>query len=127
MRRNSREMAFKIIFESFFNQDPFNEELLLELKEQDVDFCHQILDYYKENKEEIESSVKKYLVGYNIDRVYKIDLALIYMTIVEVKYLDTPPAVAINEAIELAKIYSTEKSPKFLNGVLSAYLKGEEI
>ena len=63
--------------------------------------------------------------GYKLDRVYKIDLALAYEAVTEIKYLNTPPAVAINEVIELAKAYSTEKSPKFLNGLLSAYLKGE--
>ena len=127
MRRDSREMAFKIIFESFFNENPFDEELISQLKEKDLGFCVEIIDCYKKNKEEIAQSLKKYLIGYNIDRVYKIDLALIYMAIVEIKFLKTPAAVAVNEALELSKLYSTEKSPKFLNGVLSSYIKGENI
>lgn len=125
MRRDSREMAFKIIFESLFNNDPFNDELFVELKEKDLAFCIQILDAYNINKNQIQSEIKKCLTGYNIDRVYKIDLALAYEAITEIKYLNTPSAVAINEVIELAKIYSTEKSPKFLNGLLSTYLKGQ--
>lgn len=123
MRRDSRELAFKIIFESLFNNDPFNDELFNELKEKDLPFCMDILKAYNENKTKIEEKIKTSLKDYNIDRVYKVDLALIYLAACEIDYLNTPKAVAINEAIELAKIYSTEKSPKFLNGLLSSYIK----
>ena len=126
MRRHSREMAFKIIFESFFNENPFDKEILQELKEKDLGFCNEILTAYKDNKDEIEMGLKKYLVGYNLERVYKIDLALMYVAVTEIKYLNTPSAVAVNEVVEIAKLYSTEKSPKFINGVLSSYIKGEQ-
>ena len=125
MRRNSREMAFKLIFESLFNDNPFDEDLFKELKEKDLPFCVEILTAYKENKDKIQTDIKKSLKGYKLDRVYKVDLALAYEAVTEIKYLKTPPAVAINEVIEIAKIYSTENSSKFLNGLLSAYLKGE--
>ena len=125
MRRDSREMAFKIIFESLFNNNPFNDELFSDLKEKDLPFCTEILKSYNEHKDDIEKKVKSYLKGYNIDRVYKIDLALVYEAVTEIEYLKTPTAVAINEALEIAKLYSTEKSPKFLNGLRSAYVKGE--
>lgn len=123
MRRDSREMAFKIIFESLFNSSPFNEEFFSELKEKDLQFCTEILKEFQEHKEEIESSVKNCLKGYNLDRVYKVDLALAYEAVCEIKYIKTPAAVAINEVLELAKIYSTENSHKFLNGLLSTYVK----
>jgi len=124
MRRDSREMAFKIIFESLFNTQPFNEDLFSELKEKDLPFCIEILKAYETNKDEIENDIKSCLKKYNLERVYKIDLALAYEAVCEIKYLKTPTAVAINEVIELAKVYSTEKSPKFLNGLLSTYVKG---
>ena len=125
MRRNSREMAFKLIFESLFNENPFDEDLFKELKEKDLPFCVEILSAYKENKVAIQEGIKKTLTGYKLDRVYKVDLALAYEAVTEIKYLSTPPAVAINEVIEIAKAYSTENSPKFLNGLLSSFLKGE--
>jgi len=123
MRRDSREIAFKIIFEGFFNEEPFNEEILSNVKEKDKDFLLDIIDKYNENKDEIEESVKKYLIDYKLDRVYKVDLALLYEAVTEIKYLGTPAPVAINEVLELAKLYSTENSPKFLNGILSSYVK----
>lgn len=125
MRRDSRETAFKIIFESLFNENPFNDEILAQLKEKDKSFCEEIIKEYLINKEKIEKGVNSCLKGYNLDRVYKIDLALIYEAITEIEFLKTPPAVAINEILDIAKKYSTENSPKFINGVLSAYVKGE--
>lgn len=126
MRRDAREMAFKIIFEGFFNEKPYNENLLTELKDKDVEFTKQIVDCYNEHKKTIETNVKNVLKKYKLERVYKIDLALAYEAITEIEYIKTPAPVAINEVLEIAKIYSTEESPKFLNGILSAYLKGDK-
>lgn len=126
MRRDAREMAFKIIFEGFFNENPYNENLLSELKDKDAEFTKQILESYQKNREEIENNVKNTLRKYKLERVYKIDLALVYEAITEIEYIKTPAPVAINEVLEIAKIYSTEDSPKFLNGILAAYLKGDK-
>lgn len=126
MRRDSREIAFKIIFEGLFNDNPFNDEILDELKEKDRLFCEEILSQYFLHKEELADKVKKYLIGYELNRVYKVDLALMYEAITEIEYINTPAPVAINEVVELAKEYSTENSPKFLNGILSSYIKGEK-
>lgn len=126
MRRDAREMAFKIIFEGFFNENPYNESLLAEMKDKDVEFTKAIVEQYEKNKGSIEESVKKTLKKYKLDRVYKIDLALVYEAITEIEYIKTPAPVVINEVLEIAKVYSTEDSPKFLNGILSAYLKGDK-
>ena len=126
MRRDAREMAFKIIFEGFFNENPYNESLLAEMKDKDVECTKAIVEQYKKNKGSIEESVKKTLKKYKLDRVYKIDLALVYEAITEIEYIKTPAPVAINEVLEIAKVYSTEDSPKFLNGLLAAYLKGDK-
>ena len=65
-----------------------------------------------------------FFLGYSLDRVYKVDLALIYLAVSEIKYLDTPHQIVINEVVNLAKQFSTEKSSRFINGVLSAIVKG---
>lgn len=123
MRRNSRVQAFKMIFERFFTEAPEDEELLAELNEKDKDFAQQIFSAYTNNKDQIESKIQKLLLDYSIDRVYKIDLALLCEAITEIEYLKTPAPVVINEVVEIAKIYSTNDSPRFINGVLSSALK----
>lgn len=89
------------------------------LKKKDIDFSNQILDAYFQNKDAIHDIVKNAVVGYEVPRIYKIDLALIYLATAEFLYLKTPKAVVINEILELAKQYLTEKSNSFINGVLA--------
>ncbi len=126
MRRNARDLAFKIIFESLFNEKPFNEEIISELKEKDKPFFLDLFQNYENNKKFIQDNVKKHLIGFNLDRVYKIDLALLYLAVTEIEFIKTPEAIVVNEVLEISKVYSTEKSPKFLNGVLSSYIKDKK-
>lgn len=121
-RTSARELAFKTIYSRFFNHDE-NEEIELADKDSLV-FVTKILNAFAQNYEEINSIISSHLKGYTIERVYKIDLAIIMLAVVELKFVkETPKEVVINEAIELAKKYSTEKSPRFVNGVLADIIK----
>jgi len=121
MRRNSRDLAFKLIYESFFTIDidfSIREDEFENVSKEEFDFAISIFEKYKENKTDILSKIEKNLKNYTIDRIYKLDLALLCLIIIDIDYLQTPIAISVNEGIELAKIYSTEKSPKFLNGII---------
>ncbi len=124
MRRDSRITALCLIFERFFAKEPFDDELIEEQKEKDKDFTNQLIKEYTLHKEEIEALIEKHLVGYEKDRVYKIDLAVLSLALVEINYCSTPAPIAINEAVEIAKAYSTENSARFINGILSSIIKG---
>ena len=126
MRAFARETAFKLIFERLFVKEnyDFNEEFFASLKkEEDKEFAIEVLTNYLQNKETLTEMIKQNLIGYEIDRVYKIDLALMLEALTEIFYIKTPERIAINEVVELAKKYSTEKSSRFINGVLSAILR----
>ena len=126
MRRDAREIAFKIIFERLFIKKELSvdEEFFASLeKEEDQQFAKDIVEKFEQNEETLSAVISSHLIGYEIERVYRVDLALIYECLTEIKYLSTPVQVAVNETIELAKKYSTEKSSKFINGVVSAILK----
>lgn len=125
MRADARELAFQLIFERLFVKDNFtDEEFFVSLKkEDDIKFAKDIIECYEKNNEDIKNTISSQLVGYQLDRVYKVDLAIICEAVVEIKYLNTPYQVAINEAVKIAKKYSTEKSGKFVNGVLSSIIK----
>ena len=75
---------------------------------------------FNEHKELLKEEIEKHLKNFEYDRLFKIDLAIIYLAVTEIKFCETPKAVAINEALELAKKYSTGKSSKFINGLVSA-------
>lgn len=117
-RSDMRELAFKVIYSKFFNHS--DEELLdSDTDSASLDFTTKILRQFADHYTEVNDLISKHLKGYSIDRLYKIDLAILTLAIIEIKYLDTPKQVAINEAVELAKKFSTDSSPKFVNGVLA--------
>jgi len=126
MRRDSRVTALCLIFERYFNENPFDEDFINEQKEKDKAFTEELVSNYSLHKEEIENLIEKSLIGYEKDRVYKIDFAIMSLALVEINYLKTPKQVAINEACEIAKKYSTENSSKFINGILAKIVNGEE-
>ena len=121
-RSDCRELAFKTIYSKFFNSDA--EVDLTDADEKGLEFVTKILNNFAEHYNEINEKISSNLKGYTIDRVYKIDLAILILAIIEIDYVkENPKEVVINEAIELAKKFSTEKSPRFINGVLATILK----
>jgi len=97
------------------------------LEVDDVDslnFISKILKSFADNYNEINEIISQNLKGYTINRLYKVDLALITLAVIELKFIkETPKEIVINEVVELAKKFSTEKSPKFINGVLADIVK----
>ncbi len=74
-------------------------------------------------KNDIDKMANKYLSGWTIDRLGNTDIAILRMGIFELLYTNTPSVVAINEAIELAKMYSDDSVRKMINGVLDKIYK----
>ncbi len=123
MRRDARVLAFSLAFERLFNSSPCDDEMWEQIKDKDRAFAEEIFSAYSLHREDIEKKIEGILVGYSLDRVHKIDLALLSIAIAEIDYIKTPAPVVINEVVEMAKVYSSEDSPKFLNGVLSSAIK----
>ena len=126
-RVKSREYAFRLVFEKFFH-DPLD-DLMFEfddivIDDEDKIFVNQLIKEININYDNIIEIIKDNTTGYEIDRIYKVDLAILMLAICEIKFIsDTPSNVVINEAVELAKKYSTEKSYSFVNGVLAKVIK----
>lgn len=130
MRKTARENAFKLIFERLINDesDELGYAALTEtLDENDKNFLDTLVNGAEREKDFLKSVVSRFLRGFNIDRIYKIDLAILYVACYEILFLDdVPEKVSVNEAVELAKTYSTDKSPSFINGVLAGVIAGKE-
>lgn len=125
MRNDARENAFKLIFEGLFHdvdRDLTLPNLTGLKKEEDKKFFEDITASFNLHKEELKKEIEGHLKNFDYSRVFRVDLALIYLALTEIKYCETPKAVAINEVLELAKKYSTEKSSKFINGLISAII-----
>jgi N utilization substance protein B len=126
-RKKSREYAFRMVFEKFFHDDDelfefSNEDIVLD--ETDKQFVGSLIGGINEHYDDIIKIIKDNVIGYEIERVYKIDLAILVLAIYELKYgSDVVPSIVINEAVELSKKYSTDKSYSFINGVLAKVVK----
>jgi len=99
----------------------FNKESTKELQKENP-----ILKKILENELPIEETITRHASRYPIDKISKIDLAILKLSIYELLFeKKNPPKVIINEAIELAKEYGNDRSYSFINGVLGAILKAE--
>lgn len=138
MRSLARETAFKVVYKSLFlNGDLSLEEFLEEDKitEQedkdyvdDIKFIEEIVALYSQNKDKVNDLINSKLKGYLPERVYRIDRAILAIAITEMLFYKlTPYKVVINEAVEMAKKYSTEKSYSFVNGVLKALVEENNV
>ena len=97
---------------------PFIDSLIKEQMEIKNDFVLDLVSGVIANQKEISSLANKYLVDWEIDRLSKVDKAILSVGIYELKYTETPSIVAINEAIELANKYSDPKVSKMINACL---------
>lgn len=128
-RKKARENAFRCIFQIGFEND-YDVESMIESLEQDLEdeefsiedkaYIVSSLNGVLKNKDKIDEYILSNLKNWTIDRISKVDLALLRLAIYEIKYDDSMPyKVSVNEAVELAKIYGDDKSPSFINGLLA--------
>ena len=131
MRKMARESAFKVIYKSHFQNNFLYDEIFEEdniIADDDVEFAKALINLYSENEQAINQKIDSLLSGYTPDRVYKIDRAILGVAIAEILYYKkTPYKIVINEAVEMAKKYSTEKSYSFVNGLLKKVIEGENV
>ena len=97
------------------------DDIMKEVCEIENEFVKEMVYGVLTYQNDIDEIANKYLKNWTIDRLGNTDQAILRMGIYELKYTDTPPVVAINEAIELAKDYSDDDVRKMINGALDAY------
>ena len=126
-RYKEREFALQILYACEFNSDPWREQMdrLEENSQiQITNYINELIATYQDNKNDFDQEIIKKLKNWEFSRVAVIDRVILRMAIAEILFFqDIPPEVSINEAIELAKKYSTAQSGKFINGLLDAIFK----
>jgi transcription antitermination protein NusB len=105
----------------------FSDEANVELNETKLDeiidrnYANKLAESIKKNKDAIDELINKYAKNWTINRMAKVDLAILRLAVCEILYMENiPTKVSINEAIELSKLYCDDKSPKFINGILGS-------
>ncbi len=125
-----REVIMKVLYQVFIlEESSISFDIASLIKEQlevDNDFVTDSINGILENRKDIFDLANKYLKSWPMDRLNKVDQAIVALGIYELKYTETPPIVAINEAVELSKKYSDEKVTKMINAVLDEIYHASE-
>ncbi len=130
-RRKSREMALQTLFQLDYNAADKNEALQAVLSENNnlagntKEYAEYLVTGTKEHLTEIDAVIMDISNEWKLDRMAGIDRNIARIAIYEMNFgtEELPPNVVINEAIELAKLFGTEESSRFVNGILGALVK----
>lgn len=128
-RSKLREIIVKSLYQIYIYKEKeidYNlKEIIKEQIETENDFVESSIQGVLDNQKQINEIANKYMKDWNIDRIGKVDKAILSLAIYELIYTDTPDVVAINEAIELSKKYSDDKVVKLINGTLDTIMHNE--
>ena len=125
-RRQSRELALQVLFQQEFSAN-LSEKEALEAFRSNFEFSQEIWSYaeillegIQSHQKEIDSLLQQAVSHWSLNRLALVDKNLMRIAVFELKFYGTevPPKVAINEALEMAKKYSSQDSASFINGVL---------
>jgi transcription antitermination protein NusB len=130
-RKKSREIAMELLFGMTLSKntleetiETFIEDYEMKLSTIDLEYIKDILEKVNSNLESLDGKIEESLNKWKIDRVSKVNLTILRLALAEIMYRDdVPNAVAINEAIEITRKYSDEKSVAFINGALDKAVK----
>ena len=137
-KRLAREAAMCLLYEREMNGEPGELETLFEMRDilksdkftpEQNEYINEIVKKFEENAIYIDSVISKYNKdGWKIDRIGRVDLSILRLALIEIIYMEEMPfKVTANEAVELAKKYSAEKSPSYINGVLASVARDFDV
>jgi N utilization substance protein B len=126
-RSKARKRALDVLYESELRGNDAVATLAdrIQLAEPPVnDYTIELVEGVQEHRPRIDEILSQYAEGWTVDRMPDVDRAVLRLGVYELLWrADVPDAVAIDEAVELAKTLSTDESPRFVNGVLGRVLK----
>jgi len=132
-RTEGRTLAFELLYSLEIQKvtvEEQEEQIQLFLTENEIEeekttcYIKQTIEGIMQQKEEINKMISQNLTEkWNIDRISKVNLALLELAIYEMMYVNLPYKVVVNEVVELAKKYGEDSSPSFVNGILANIIK----
>ena len=131
-RRSGRELAFRLLFQCDVGGVPFEEVIAAAREGSEAtpevwEFAVELARGAWDSRDEADAVTAQYAAGWSLERMANADRNLLRLAIHEVLHRDDiPQGVSINEAVELAKRYSTIDSAKFINGILGNWVRDRE-
>lgn len=132
-RREQRKLALQVLFSLEFNPMETQEAIQIVLDEfsptgKSEEYLSELVSGVQKNKEKLDQLLAPYAEDWSLERIYDVDRILCRMALFEM-YRENEPlsaGIAINEIVELAKEFGEDESPRFINGILGAVVKGNE-
>lgn len=129
-RTAAREALFKLIYEYTVRgeRDDLTLSVLCHgMADDDTEYIKEVYDGILVRADALKEKIASLSDGFALDRIYKVDLAILMVATYEILYRsDIPCPVSANEAIRLAEKYSTDKSRAFVNGVIASVIKEKD-
>lgn len=126
-RKESRELAFVLIFEKSFRDESIEEIIETAVAERLIetdDYSKKVPVGVFNNIDEIDRVIADNLKGWTIGRLSRVALSVLRLSVYEIKYMDDiPNSVSINEAVELTKKFASEEDAAYINGVLGSVVR----
>ncbi len=128
-RRASRDIAMKLLYQLEIQKEDKEEQIEItlaenDLKKSDREYVLGVVKGVFDNLSYIDKVIDKYSKGWKINRISKVDLSILRLSVYEIGFMnDIPFSVSVNEAVELAKRYSSEDAGAFVNGILGKVTK----
>lgn len=127
-RKEERELAFTLVFEKIFNDELSVDEIINNAMDarliEENTFAFSLAQLTYEHIEEIDEIINNNSVGWKVERLPKVSLAIMRLAICEILYVPSiPSGVSINEAVELAKKFASQEDASFINGILGKYVR----
>jgi transcription antitermination protein NusB len=128
-RKNARELTLKVLYQLDVGKLPPDEVLETTFEEvrpsaEDRQYVEEITRGVLESIESLDRTIDELAEGWSLERLAKVDKSVLRMALYELVHRpDTPVNVVINDAVEVAKKYSTEDSGRFVNGILGSFVR----
>ena len=131
-RRLARQMTLQTLFQMEFSQVKAEDAFVVVLEEQQekvtkngISYAEILIQGVLENKAGLDELIAAYTKDWDITRLNRIDLAILRTAVYEMNFAKQviSPSIAINEAVEIAKLYGDDESPRFINGILGKIVK----
>ena len=128
-RRMARELALQLLYQRELSADALSDDAQASLDGIDLSseagvFCKALIEGVIERIDELDFILKPYLENWSLERMSVVDRNILRLAVFEIRFMaDIPFKVSIDEAIEIAKIFGTDDSGSFVNGILDSLAK----
>lgn len=128
-RKEARELCMQLVYEMIIKNEFSMAGYQLYQEENPEEnpqegYIRQVLTTVTHYHDEVDELIRQYTIDWEMERIARVDMAILRVALAEMQHIDDiPNFVSVNEAIEMAKKFSTENSSSFVNGVLGTYLK----